>query len=145
MNIRPRRIPPTCSPLASYAAFREILEEGRLTKALRAQIAVGLSDVQPCPRCRRVRFEQAVEAGIAPSEIAQNRSGRSSDDRVQAALDFARFVATSDGDIGEEQFASPRAQGFDDADIAEMIALTALHLVDECLLHAREQERGAPP
>lgn len=121
----------TASALASYVTFREVLDAGSLNPRLRAQVAIALDEVRGCARCRRRHFEEAVDREIEAAEIARNRRGDSSDARVLAAIAFARFVATSEGNVGDADLAPPRAAGFADDEIAELVALAALHCLHD--------------
>jgi len=122
----------TASALDAFITFQEVLDAGRLSARLRAQVAVALDEIEGCPRCRRRHFEEAVDLEISAAEVARNRRGGSEDARVRAALSFARFVATSDGDVTEGDLAAPRSAGFEDDEIAELVAMSALHCL-HCL------------
>jgi hypothetical protein len=125
------------SPLAVYLSFREIVEAGRLPDTLRAQIALCLVDdlATPSPTRTASRFQHAVSSGLDPGEIALNRRGLSRDPRIAAALDLARRVARRVEEIDEIVLAPPRAAGWRDDEIAEIIAWVVLHLVDACQTH----------
>ena len=129
------------SALDAFLSFQEILDTGRLGDRLRAQVSLALDEIEGCPLCRRRHFEEAVDLEISAAEIARNRRGGSEDARVRAALSFARFVATSDGDVDEGDLAAPRSAGFEDDEIAELVAMSALH----CLHCLHSATHGAAP
>lgn len=120
------------SLLADSISFREILESGTLPDSLRAQIQVALADATD-PELGRASFERAVDCGVDPREIARNRRGESSQPRIGAALCFARAVARTAGDIDEALLAVPRRAGWRDDEIAEIVALVAIEMLDACL------------
>jgi alkylhydroperoxidase family enzyme len=126
-RIEPTSPRETASALEAFITFQEVLDAGRLSSRLRAQVALALDEIEGCPRCRRHHFEEAVDLEISAAEIARNRRGGSEEPRVRAALAFARFVATSDGDVLEHDLAAPRRAGFEDDEIAELVAMSALH------------------
>jgi len=124
----------TESPFAAYVSFREIAEVGRLSPALRAQIAVALAGELAGSGLRdvSVAFRHAVELGVDPGEIALNRRGSSRQPKIAAALDLARRVARGAEEIDALILAGPRAVGWRDDEIAEIIACVVLRMVDAC-------------
>jgi hypothetical protein len=64
-----------------------------------------------------------------PEEIALNRQGRSSAPLRQAAVAFAKALIETRGKVSDAQFAAVKDAGWTDANIVEMIALTAQFLL----------------
>ena len=67
--------------------------------------------------------------GIDAHEVEHNRSGDSDDERVAAALGFALNVNAKRGGVSDNDLAEIRAAGYDDADIAAIVAHVALNVL----------------
>ncbi len=104
------------------------LGSGRLGAKLGEQIAVAVADRNACNYCLAAHTALGRKAGATADEMTAAQSGRSSDPRTAAALTFAVAVVESRGQVGAADVAAVRAAGFDDQDIAEIIAHVALSL-----------------
>jgi alkylhydroperoxidase family enzyme len=134
-RLRAPRVALGSHPLDDWAELRALADAGRVDVRLRCQIGLALCGSQACARCRARTFEHAVDLAIDSAEIARNRAGGSDDARVRAALDFARAVARSRGDVDDALLALPRRAGFGDEVIAEIVALVTLQLLEESVSH----------
>jgi uncharacterized peroxidase-related enzyme len=111
--------------LAGWAALM-----GALSKTLdvktRDGIALAVSEADRCGYCLAAHSYISTNlAKIPPEEIALNRQGRSSDPKRQAAVAFAKALIEKRGRVTDERFAAVKAAGWTDANIVEMIALSA--------------------
>jgi uncharacterized peroxidase-related enzyme len=104
------------------------LGSGRLGAKLGEQIAVAVADRNACNYCLAAHTALGRKAGATADEMTAAQSGRSSDPRTAAALTFAVGVVESRGQVSAADVAAVRAAGFDDQDIAEIIAHVALNL-----------------
>jgi uncharacterized peroxidase-related enzyme len=68
-------------------------------------------------------------AKIPADEIELNREGRSSDPKRRSAVAFAKALIKTRSKVSDGQFAAVRDVGWTDANIVEMIALTAQFLL----------------
>lgn len=75
-------------------------------------------------------------AKIPSEEIALNRQGQSSDPKRQAAVAFAKALIETRGKVSDAQFAAVKDAGWTDANIVEMIALTAQFLLTNFMNNA---------
>ena len=66
--------------------------------------------------------------GLSDSEIADSRDGQGHSKRLTAALEFARQIAEQRGAISEDALTRVRQAGFNDGEIAEIIANVALNV-----------------
>jgi alkylhydroperoxidase family enzyme len=65
-----------------------------------------------------------------PADVIElNRVGRSSDPKRRAAVVLAKALIKTCGKVSDAQFAAVRDAGWTDANIVEMIALTAQFLL----------------
>ena len=114
---------------AFFAYHDAIMEkEGGLSKADREMIVVATSNANQCQYCvvahgaiLRIR----AKAPLVADQVAVNYRKGDITPRQRAMLDFAMKVAFEAYAIGEEDFATLRAHGFDDEDIWDIGAISA--------------------
>jgi uncharacterized peroxidase-related enzyme len=114
---------------------------GSLSKTLdlkaRDGIALAISEADGCDYCLAAHSYTATNlAKIPPEEIDLNRQGRSSDAKRQAAVAFAKALIETRGKVSDAQFAAVRDAGWTDANIVEIIALTAQFLLTNFMNNA---------
>jgi uncharacterized peroxidase-related enzyme len=114
---------------------------GSLAKTLdvktRDGIALAVSEADGCDYCLAAHsFTAAKLAKIPADEIGLNREGRSSDPKRQAAIAFAKALIETRGKVSDAQFAAVKNAGWTDANIVEMIALTAQFLLTNFMNNA---------
>src|SRR6201990_1574181 len=89
-------------------------------------IALAISEADGCNYCLAAHSYTARNlAKIDTDEIAINREGKSADPKRQAAITFAKRLIESAGKVSDEEFEAVRKAGWTDANIIEIIALTA--------------------
>jgi uncharacterized peroxidase-related enzyme len=114
---------------------------GSLSKTLdlktRDGIALAVSEADGCNYCLAAHSYISTNlAKTSPEEIDLNRQGRSSDPKRQAAFAFAKALIETRGKVSDAQFAAVRDAGWTDANIVEMIALTAQFLLTNFMNNA---------
>jgi uncharacterized peroxidase-related enzyme len=114
---------------------------GSLAKTLdvktRDGIALAVSEADCCDYCLAAHSYIAGNMAKIPSEeIGLNREGRSSDPKRQAAVAFAKALIETHGKVSDAQFAAVKEAGWMDANIVEMIALTAQFLLTNFMNNA---------
>lgn len=107
---------------------------GNLSKTLdvktRDGIALAVSEADQCDYCLSAHsFIAANLAKVPADEIALNREGKSNDPKRQAAIAFAKALIEKHGKVSDEDFASVKAAGWTDANVIEMIGLSAQYLL----------------
>ena len=116
----------------AFFAYHDALMEkktGALTKAEREMIVVATSAANDCHYCviahgaiLRVRAKEPLVA----DQVAVNYRKADITPRQKAMLDFALKLARDPGAVGESDFAALRGFGFDEEDIWDIGAITAL-------------------
>jgi uncharacterized peroxidase-related enzyme len=114
---------------------------GSLSKSLdvktRDGIALAVSEADGCDYCLAAHSYISTNlAKIPPEEIELNRQGRSRDPKRQVAVAFAKALIETRGKVSDAQFAAVRDAGWTDANIVEMIALTAQFLLTNFMNNA---------
>jgi uncharacterized peroxidase-related enzyme len=113
--------------LRGYLDLRAALAGGRLPGLLREQLALLVAEQNGSRYCVSWRTCRAVEAGLAPEELAAARRAESADPKTAAALSFAAAVLDSRGWVTDRELERVRAAGFSDGEITEIIAHVALN------------------
>jgi len=114
--------------LQAYLAFNGALSAGVLNAKLREQIAIAVAEQNSCQYCLSAHTAIGKMLGLPDSESEAARHGRSESAKNQAALRFAHELIAQKGQVTNADFAVIRAAGWNDAEIAEMIADVALNL-----------------
>jgi uncharacterized peroxidase-related enzyme len=103
----------------------------------REGMALAVSEANGCNYCLAAHsYVSAKLAKIPPEEIALNRQGQSSDPKRHAAVAFAKALIETRGKVSDAQFAAVKNVGWTDANIVEMIALTAQFLLTNFMNNA---------
>src|SRR5712691_705058 len=100
-----------------------------LTRQLGEQIAVAVAEDNGCGYCLSAHTAIGGLVGIDQHELTHNRAAESADPKVAAALKFAQAVNDNRGDVSDDDLARVRAAGYDDADIAAIVAHVALNVL----------------
>lgn len=132
--------------LNSYLSFSNALGEGQLGHKLGELIALTVANVNRCEYCNAAHSvigEKLVH--ISADAIADARSGRSDDARIQSALDFARALVDKRGFVSETDVQAVKAAGYDDAGVAEIIGHVALNVFTNYFNNALKVTLDFPP
>ena len=115
----------------AFFAYHDALmdkETGSLTKAEREMIVTATSARNRCLYCVvahgalvRVYSKQPLLA----DQVAVNHAKADITPRQKAMLDFAMKVCTASDTVGDDDFATLHAHGFDDEDVWDITAITA--------------------
>lgn len=122
---------------------------GSLSKTLDAKtrdgIALTVSQANGCDYCLSAHSWVAANMAKIPlAEIALNRKGDSSDAKRASAIVFARKLIEKQGKVSDAEFAAVRAAGFSDAEIIEIIALSAQFLLTNFVNNAVDTDIDFP-
>jgi uncharacterized peroxidase-related enzyme len=108
--------------------------QGSLAKTLDAKtrdgIALAVSQVNACHYCLSAHTHVATNfAKMDVEEISLNRQGQSGDAKRGAAVRFAKKLIELRGKVSEADLNAVRQAGFTDANVVEIIALSAQFLL----------------
>jgi uncharacterized peroxidase-related enzyme len=130
--------------LDGYLGLSGALGAGRLPAKLREQVALAVAEQNACEYCLAAHSILGKNAGLAPDAILASRRGEEAEARDRAALRFAHAVVASRGGVGDDDLASVRAAGFDDGEIAELVAHVALNVLTNYLNRVADTEIDFP-
>jgi alkylhydroperoxidase family enzyme len=114
--------------LQGYLALRDALYTGVLSSRLGTQLALMIAETNRSPYCMAMHAITGWLLGVSDAELEAARVARSSDPKVEAALDFARKVVDYRGEISDAEFNRVRQAGYTDEEIAEIIGNVALNI-----------------
>jgi uncharacterized peroxidase-related enzyme len=135
------------SPIA-FNAWATLL--GSLSKALdvktRDSIGLAVSEVNGCNYCLTVHsFTAEHMAKLSADEIVLARKGHANDPKRDAALQFARKVIETRGQVGDADVQAVRDAGYTDANVMEIVSLVALFSLTNFFNNVFDPEKDFPP
>ena len=111
--------------LSAYAQFSGAMSTARLSAKIREQIALLVAESNSCTYCLSAHSALGKLAGLNQAQIDDARNRRSEDPRTAAALTFAQAVLDRRGGVTGGDVDAVRKAGFDDAELAEIVAAVA--------------------
>jgi uncharacterized peroxidase-related enzyme len=121
--------------LEAYLNFSSLLSTGKLNARLREQIAITVAEANACEYCLSAHSAIGKMVGLSEDEISANRQSKSNDAKTEAALNFAHRIVVSRGELNDADVNIVRQAGFDDGEIAELIANVALNIFTNYFNH----------
>ena len=104
------------------------LSKGAIGAKLGEQIAVLVADINRCEYCLAAHTVLGQKAGVSASELADAQAGKSSDPKIQAALNFSAKLVVARGNVSKTDVDAVRSAGFSDDEVAEILAHVALNI-----------------
>jgi uncharacterized peroxidase-related enzyme len=134
------------SPIA-FNAWATLL--GSLNRALdvktRDSIGLAVSEVNGCNYCLTVHSYTAEHMAKLPAdEIILARKGHATDPKRDAAVQFARKVIETRGQVGEADLKAVRNAGHTDAQVMEIVALVAMYSLTNFFNNVFDPEKDFP-
>ncbi len=124
--------------LEGYLGLSGALAHGTLDPQVRERIAIATAESNGCGYCLAAHSLLGKLAGLDEEERLANRQGHSHDPKADAALVFARTLLERRGRVTAADVQEIRSAGFDDAQIAEIIAHVALNVLTNYFNNAVE-------
>ena len=115
--------------LEGYLALSGALGAGSLDPKVRERIAIEVAEANRCGYCLAAHTLLGKLAGLDEPERRAARLGESADPKADAALKFARSVLDRRGDVSEEDVRRVKEAGYNDGEVAEILALVALNVL----------------
>ncbi|MBW8791117.1 MULTISPECIES: carboxymuconolactone decarboxylase family protein [Rhizobium] len=134
------------SPIA-FNAWATLL--GSLSKTLdvrtRDSIGLAVSEVNGCNYCLTVHsFTAEHMAKLPADDIILARRGHAKDPKRDAAVQFARNVIETRGNVSDAHLKEVRDVGYTDANIIEIIALVAMYSLTNFFNNVFDPEKDFP-
>ncbi|CAD6551985.1 carboxymuconolactone decarboxylase family protein [Paraburkholderia metrosideri] len=123
--------------------------QGPLSKTFDAKIrdgiALAVSQVNACHYCLSAHtYVASTMANISDDEIRRNRLGHSEHPRTEAAVAFAKKLMQTRGKVSDDDFRKVREAGFSEANIVDIIALSAQFTMTNLINNAFDTEIDFP-
>ena len=134
------------SPIA-FNAWATLL--GSLSKTLdvktRDSIGLSVSEVNGCNYCLTVHsFTAEHMAKLSADEIILARKGHATDPKRDAAVQFARKVIETRGQVDDADVKAVREAGFTEANVMEIVALVAMYSLTNFINNVFDPEKDFP-
>lgn len=130
--------------LNGYLSFTGALAKGDLPQRLREQIALVVAETNGCDYCLSAHSAIGKKAGLSADEIERSRGAEASDQKAQAALVFAQKLVEDRGRVADADLEPVRQAGYDEGEIAEIVANVALNLYTNYFNHVADPEVDFP-
>lgn len=114
--------------LDAYLGFNGALSRGILPARVREQLALDVGEVNQCHYCLSAHSALGKRAGLTDQDVLDSRRGTSADQKTDVLLHFARTVVEKRGIVEDADIAAVRDAGYQDAEIAEVVAHVALNV-----------------
>ncbi|MBB5337763.1 carboxymuconolactone decarboxylase family protein [Tunturiibacter gelidoferens] len=130
--------------LEGYLGLSGALGKGLLDAKTREQLALVSAQENECDYCLSAHSAIGKMVGLTPEQIGEARNGHGRDAHATAALTFARRVLETRGEISDQDLVAVRAAGFNDGQVAEIIAHVALNVLTNYFNKAAQVEIDFP-
>jgi uncharacterized peroxidase-related enzyme len=114
--------------LKSYLDFGAALGGASVSARTQELIALVVAETNGCDYCLSAHTAIGGLYKIPATELDAARDGRNPDAKTAAILRFARIVVEARGQVSDADVAMLREAGATDAEIAEVVAITALNV-----------------
>ncbi|MBY0357861.1 MAG: carboxymuconolactone decarboxylase family protein [Candidatus Obscuribacterales bacterium] len=130
--------------LEAYLGFSGALAGGMLDAKLRELIAIMVAETHVCEYCLSAHVTLGKMAGLNDQELNLARQQRSENPKYNAALRFARIMVTKRAEMVDSDLDELKAAGFNDGEVAEIIANVALNIFTNYFNHVVQPEVDFP-
>lgn len=130
--------------LDAYFAFSGEVANAKLDAATRELIGLAVGQASRCDYCVAAHTAIGKGAGLNDDAMLAARRGEGTDARSTAAVRFDRKFVENRGWVSDDEVQALRDAGFDDAELAEVVAVVALSLFTNYFNHLNETEVDFP-
>ncbi len=130
--------------LQAYLDFAGALAGGMLDPQVREQIALTVGTANGCEYCVSAHTALGKGAGLSGDELIAARCATSSDAKANAALQFARAVVATKGNVTDQDLEKLRAAHYTDGQIAEIVAHVGMNIFTNYFNHVAQTEIDFP-
>ena len=138
----------SAATLNAYLALSGALAGGTFNAKEREVIQLAVGQANECAYCVAAHTQIGLGAGLTEAQTVGARKGSvEGDDRLNALATFARAVRDKAGWVSDEDVDTFRNAGFDDGQVAEVIANYSLAVFTNTFNHVNgtEVDFPAPP
>jgi uncharacterized peroxidase-related enzyme len=128
----------------AYIGFSQTLSRGVLSARTREKIILAVSEANQCEYCLAAHTALGLKAGLTREEMLAARRCESDSEKTRISLSLARQIVETRGHVSDEELDAARAAGLSDAEIAEVVGVTALSLFTNNFNHVAGTEIDFP-
>jgi uncharacterized peroxidase-related enzyme len=130
--------------LSAYAGMNGALSHA-LDLKTREVIALAVAQVNGCDYCLSAHHYLGLNlAKLSADDIALARQGHAGDPKMDAAAQFARVVTDKRGQVSDADLAAVKAAGYSEAQLVEIIAVTAENILTNLLNRVAQTDIDFP-
>ncbi len=130
--------------LEAYLQFSGALAKGNLPAKTREQISLAVSQANDCDYCLAAHSMLGKMAGLTAEQIRDSRKASATDGPTRAALQLARRIVETRGNVTDADIAAARKADLNDGAIAEIVANVALNIFTNYFNHVAQTEVDFP-
>ncbi|TWU20482.1 Alkyl hydroperoxide reductase AhpD [Novipirellula galeiformis] len=130
--------------LKAYLSMTAALAEGELSPQDREVIYLAVSEQNGCHYCVSAHTMLAKNVGLSNEETLAARRFLSSDEKLNALLEFVQKVIASRGFVSDEELEAVQAAGYTDGQIAEAIGYIGLATFSNLFNHVHDTPLDFP-
>ncbi|OFW86840.1 MAG: peroxidase [Alphaproteobacteria bacterium RIFCSPHIGHO2_02_FULL_46_13] len=112
-----------------YIDLNNAMNATSLSAKLKEQLAIAVAETNGCDYCLSAHTAIGTMLGVSADDLSAAQSGNASDAKSAAALQFARKVSSERGHVSDADLAAVKAAGYSDAEIVEIVAITATNIL----------------
>lgn len=132
------------SVLDGYLSLSGALSKGSLPPKTREHISLAVGEANSCNYCVSAHSAIGKSVGLTAEQILDSRRGTAVDPKADAAIQFARQVLETRGQVSNADLSAARAAGLDDPALAEIVANVALNVFSNYFNNVAETEIDFP-
>jgi uncharacterized peroxidase-related enzyme len=110
----------------------------------RESMSLAVSEVNGCNYCLGVHSHGAQQAKMPADEIILARKGHARDPKRNAAVEFARKVIETRGNVSDADVKAVRDAGYTDANVMEIVAPVAMYSLTNFFHNVFDPEKDYP-
>lgn len=114
------------------------LKSGTFSGAVAEQLAIAVAHENRCPYCLAAHTAVGRMLGLDEASASDARVARSSDPKVEAALQFVQAVVRERGFVSDAQLEAVREAGWNDAAIVELVGHAIENTFTNYLYHVAQ-------
>lgn len=130
--------------LDAYLQFSGSLGRGELPAKTREQIALTVAQANSCEYCLSAHSVIASSLGLTSEQIRDARTAAANDSKTNAILTLATQIVEKRGRLSDDDLGAARDAGVNDAEIAEVVANTALNIFTNYFNHVAATDVDFP-
>lgn len=130
--------------LDAFLSLGGALSKGALDAKTREAIALTVAGVNQCDYCASAHSAISGSLKVDQAEIDLNLQGKSSDAKLTALLQFATAIVDKSGKVSDDEIATFREAGYDDAAITEVTANVAANIFTNYINHVAQTDIDFP-